>query len=481
VSTVHSYPARVRGELQPELSRWLWVVKWLLAIPHFLILALLWIAFFGVSVIAFFAILFTGRYPRSLFDFNVGVLRWSWRVAFYTYGALGTDRYPPFTLAPDPSYPASLDVDYPERLSRGLVLVKWWLLAIPHYLVVALFLGNYVAWGAARSGWGFAASVGLIGLFVLFAAVVLLFRGGYPGSIFDLVLGLDRWVIRVVAYAGLMTDHYPPFRLDQGPDEPVAHDATVGEQLAMEAEGLPTAAAAPAPGAVSGASRWTVGRVILVVLGSIGALVGAGLLAAGIAAIVVDQTQRDEQGFLMSPSETFRSPGYAVVSQSARVNFGGQEWVARRILGTVKIESESVRPIFLGIGREADVDSYLGNVTRSVVKEINRKPRYDEQPGGVPSAPPARQRFWVASASGAGKQALTWDPKSGNWVAVLMNANGSAGVEADVRIGAELDPLLGVGIGIAVAGGLLLLLGALAIALGASRAARGGAEPTPAQ
>jgi uncharacterized protein DUF4389 len=477
VSTV-SYPARVRGELQPRLSRWLWLVKWLLAIPHFLILALLWIAFFGVSVIAFFAILFTGRYPRSLFDFNVGVLRWTWRVAFYTYGALGTDRYPPFTLAPDPSYPATLEVAYPERLSRGLVLVKWWLLAIPHYLVVALFLGSS-GWAFSHSGWGFAASVGLIALLVFFAAVVLLFRGQYPSSIFDLVLGLDRWVIRVAAYVGLMTDRYPPFRLDQGAEEPIAAGVTAREQLALESEAL-ARTAAPAAVAVSTASRWTAGRVVLVVLGSIAALVGAGLLAAGIAAIVIDQTQRDKQGFLVSPSETFRSPGYAVVSQSVHMDFAGQEWVARRILGTVKLESESVRPVFLGIGREADVNSYLGHVSRSVVKEINHRPRYDQKPGGAPSGPPAQQHFWVASASGTGKRALTWDPKSGHWLAVLMNANGSAGVEADARIGAKLDPLFGVGIGVAVAGGLLVLLGALGIALGASRAARGGAEPTPA-
>ena len=214
-----AYPVRVDARLDDHLSRWLWLVKWLLAIPHFVVLAFLWLAFVVLWVIALVAILFTGRYPRSIFDFNLGVLRWTWRVAFYSYGALGTDRYPPFSLGEEPDYPATLDVAYPERLSRGLVLVKWWLLAIPHYLVLALLVGG--GWYAASddhgtAGWG----GGLLGLLVLVAAVVLLFTGGYPRSIFDLVLGLNRWALRVAAYVSLMTDVYPPFRLDQGGAEP---------------------------------------------------------------------------------------------------------------------------------------------------------------------------------------------------------------------------------------------------------------------
>ena len=136
------YPVRVRGDLDPALSRWQWLVKWILAIPHYIILLFLHIAYFVVTVIAFFAILFTGKYPRALFDFNVGVMRWRWRVLFYALSALGTDRYPPFSLQPNPEYPADLEVDYPEQLHRGLVLIKWWLLAIPHYLVLLAFYGG---------------------------------------------------------------------------------------------------------------------------------------------------------------------------------------------------------------------------------------------------------------------------------------------------------------------------------------------------
>ena len=214
------YPVRVEAHRDETLSRWLWLVKWLLAIPHFIVLFVLWIAFLGVSVVALFAILFSGRYPRRLFEFNVGVLRWSWRVGFYSYSALGTDRFPPFTLKDVSDYPARLEVEYPASLSRGLVLVKWWLLALPHYLIVAVFVGG--AWTAttgASTEWIWS-SGGLVGLLVLFAGIVLLFTGRYPKSLYDFVLGMNRWVFRVAAYAGLMTDIYPPFRLDLGGDEP---------------------------------------------------------------------------------------------------------------------------------------------------------------------------------------------------------------------------------------------------------------------
>ncbi len=212
-------PVVLEATLDPDLSRWQWLVKWFLAIPHFVVLVFLWIAFGVLTVVAGVAILFTGRYPQGIFDFNLGVLRWTWRVTYYaTGGGIGTDRYPPFSLGPEPDYPATLDIERPGELSRGLVLVKWWLLALPHYLVVGVLIGGTIGWGDDFEGDG----AGLLAVLVLIAGVILLFRGRYPRSLFDLIIGCNRWIYRVVAYAALMTDDYPPFRLDQGGADPRA-------------------------------------------------------------------------------------------------------------------------------------------------------------------------------------------------------------------------------------------------------------------
>ena len=207
-----SYPVTLKGELTEPPARGWWLLKWLLGIPHYVILLFLWIAFIVVTIIAFFAILFTGKYPRGLFDFNAGVLRWTWRVGFYSYDVLGTDKYPPFTLNPA-DYPAELEIEYPEKLSRGLVLVKWWLLAIPHYLVLAALCGGWGwKWGNGSEG-DPSGGPGLLYVLVIIAAVALLFTGKYYKEIFKLIVGINRWAYRVGAYAALMTDKYPPFRL----------------------------------------------------------------------------------------------------------------------------------------------------------------------------------------------------------------------------------------------------------------------------
>ena len=240
MAAAQAYPVRVDASLDAP-SRGLWLVKWILVIPHYIVLAFLWLAFVVLSAVAMVAIVVTGRYPRAIFEFNVGVLRWTWRVQYFAIGAFGTDRYPPSTLADDPTYPAHLEVEYPQRLSRGLALVKWWLLAIPQYIIIGVFTGTALGWwwgfrlgsydsasftiGFGRAGlsyyigWG-SLDWGLIGLLAVIAAVVLLVTGRYPQQLFDFVLGLNRWVLRVAGYAGLMTDRYPPFRLDMGGHDP---------------------------------------------------------------------------------------------------------------------------------------------------------------------------------------------------------------------------------------------------------------------
>ena len=212
---MNAYPVRVSARREP-CSRGLWLVKWLLLIPHYLVLAALWIAFGVTTAVAYLAVLFSGRYPQALFDFGVGVLRWSWRVGYYGYWVLGTDRYPPFTLADVPDYPARLTVDGPPRPKRWMPLVAR-LFAVPHILIAtALTVG--VDWTTAS---GTRMDVpGVAGLAVLVAALAVLFTGRYPAGLHDLLVGAWRWYLRVAAYVTLLTDQYPPFRLDQGGDEP---------------------------------------------------------------------------------------------------------------------------------------------------------------------------------------------------------------------------------------------------------------------
>jgi hypothetical protein len=211
-----SYPVRLEGEPTEPLSRWLWLVKWLLLIPHFICLVLLFVTGIVATIVAFLVLLFTGRYPRGLFDWNVGILRWTWRVSFYGYSALGTDRYPPFTMGEAPDYPARLEVDYPERQRRGLPLIGWWLLGIPQYVIAGLLSGGGLGWG--RYGGG------VVGVLVLVVALLLLFKNRYPRDVFDVMMGFNRWVMRVTVYALLMTPEYPPFRVDAGPTEPARHE-----------------------------------------------------------------------------------------------------------------------------------------------------------------------------------------------------------------------------------------------------------------
>ena len=228
------HPLSIEAHRGQAPGRWLWTVKWLLVVPHVVVLAVLWTVFAVLTVVAGVSILVAGRYPRGLFDVNVGVLRWTWRVGHYGYLALGTDRYPPFTLRAT-DHPASLDVAYSARLSRPLVLVKW-LLVVPHLLIVEILLGAVSRFGPTSPP---VYTAGLLGVLVLVAGVCLTVLRRYPAGLFDLIVGLNRWVFRVVVYVALMTDVYPPFRLDQGGREPAAGPAATARTPALVARGAP--------------------------------------------------------------------------------------------------------------------------------------------------------------------------------------------------------------------------------------------------
>jgi hypothetical protein len=472
------YPVHVDATDRPAaVSRWLWLVKWLLAIPHYIVLAFLWAAFVVLSLVALVAILVTGRYPRAIFDFNVGVLRWSWRVAYYSYGALATDQYPPFTLSEVPEYPAHLQVDYPEHLSRGLVLVKWWLLAIPHYIVVSLFLGSgtWVAWRGDETQllWG----SGLVGILVLVAAVVLAFTGSYPRSVYDLLLGLNRWVLRVAAYVGLMTDRYPPFRLDQGPHEPEAgllmtREGPPPPSAAAPHEAVPAVEQAPAPPPPTG---WTAGRVIAVVVGSVLVLTSFGLFAGGTGVLVANQVTRDD-GYVTTDVETLSTDGYAyVVGDVLLVAPGPDSGLVADVLGDGRVRvtpSDGDTPVFVGIARDRDVDAYLAGVARTMATEDSWTGR--DIPGTAPTTAPEDAAFWETTSVGTGEQELVWTPRAGRWSLVVMNPDAAPGVTVTGDVGVTLPWLPWAGVGLLVLGAAFLLGGAVLLTIGLRRAARSG-------
>jgi hypothetical protein len=472
-----AYPLHLTAAPVPDRpSRGLWLVKWLLVIPHGIVLAFLWPAFFVLSVVAFFAILFSGRYPRAIFDFNVGVLRWSWRVAYYSYGALGTDRYPPFTLQDVPDYPAHLEADYPEHLSRKLVLVKWWLLALPHYLIVAVLTSSgvrlvdqAVANGVTVDGtlWVWQGG-GLIALLAIVAGVALLFTGRYPQGLYDLLLGLNRWVLRVAAYAGLMTDTYPPFRLDQGAqvDLREASDGSASvpppapgpSEVASHGDSTRTSAPLSTPPPTS---SWTLGRTVAVVAGALALVLGVGTVVAGAGIALL----RDD-GYLSSPAMVVRTDGYAVSSEPAQL------WglAVDDVLGQVRVRAEDTSggEVFVGIARAADAAAYLDGVSRTVLTGPQGTVRTPG--GGAPPMAPADSDIWVASSLGSGQQVVEVTAQTGTWVAVVMPADGSAGLEARVDVGATFPWAGPLGLTLLAVGSLLIVAGALGMAW-ATRAA----------
>ena len=223
------------------------------------------------------------------------------------------------------------------------------------------------------------------------------------------------------------------------------------------------------------------GRVVLIVLGGIGVLAGLALLAGGGFLLWADRTQR-EDGYLTTPTERFGTPTYALTRTRLDADADGARWVLNESwFGTVRIRGESTgtKTLFIGIGPSADVARYLGNVAHANVQDVDFDPfrvTYLSITGGPPQGPPADQTFWVASAAGVGTQTLTWKVHEGDWSVVLMNADASRGVAANVDVGAKLSFLLWVAVGVLI-GGLLVTGGSTALIVLAARTPR--PQPAP--
>lgn len=187
------YPVKLRVEEPATLSRWLWIIKWFLAIPNSFVLGLVGIVYIFTLFFAWVAAVLLGRYPRGLFDFNVGYVRWTARLNAYATGLM-TDRYPPFALRDIPEYPVHVTAEYPERVSRVKAFFRIFLV-IPHLVIVSLL--NYV-WAVL---W-------------LIAGLVILFTGKFQKDLYRFMLGIMRWNVRATGYLILATDKYPPFSLE---------------------------------------------------------------------------------------------------------------------------------------------------------------------------------------------------------------------------------------------------------------------------
>ena len=191
--SLYGYPVSVDGDYEEPLHRFLWLLKWFLVIPHWVILGLLSIPQILSYPAAWLAIIILGRYPRLLWDYHVGLMRWKWRLNYYAYHMGATDQYPPFSMG-ERDYPASIAIEYPESSSRMTAAFRW-ILIIPQAIISSL-IGD------------------LVGILVFISLVALLFTGRYPEALFAVNLGFNRWRYRVGAYGALLRDEYPPFSID---------------------------------------------------------------------------------------------------------------------------------------------------------------------------------------------------------------------------------------------------------------------------
>ena len=205
--------------------------------------------------------------------------------------------------------------------------------------------------------------------------------------------------------------------------------------------------------------------MIGMVFASIGGLIGLALLAGGIAVMAAYAFGRDGEGYFNSDRQQLASATYAITTEDIDLGADEVDWAPDGILGDVRVQVDSKKPAFVGIGADSDVDRYLGDVARDELIDFDGDdPQFDLHRGRAPRTPPSEQGIWVAQSQGSGEQALTWDADFGRWTAVVMNANAARGIDVEADIGVKLDWVIWVGLGMFVVG-LLMSAGAVVVIL----------------
>jgi hypothetical protein len=210
-------------------------------------------------------------------------------------------------------------------------------------------------------------------------------------------------------------------------------------------------------------SNWTAIRVVGMVVASVGGLIGLALLVGGIAVMAAYAFGRDDDGYFTSDRRQLESASYAITTEDIDLGVDEVDWAPDEILGNVRVQVESQKPVFVGIGRDSDVDRYLGEVAHDELIEFDGDdPQFDLHQGGAPRTPPRAREFWVAESEGSGEQALTWDAEFGRWTAVVMNADATRGIDVEADAGIKLGWAIWVGLGMFVVG-LLMSVGAVVV------------------
>jgi hypothetical protein len=225
-------------------------------------------------------------------------------------------------------------------------------------------------------------------------------------------------------------------------------------------------------------STWSVGRVIAMVFASIGGLIGLALLVGGIAVLAAYAFGRDDDGYFTSDRKQLESATYAITTEDIDLGADEADWAPDAILGEVRIRVEGKGPVFVGIGRDGDVDRYLGDVAHEELIDFQGDvPVLELRQGRAPRGPPGKRDFWVAESEGPGEQALTWDAEFGRWTAVVMNADAARDIEVEADAGVKLGWAIWAGLGMLVIG-LLMTAGAVAVIMLVGRRRTGDSTPS---